>query len=248
MAIGTPVTMGTGVLASSSTTTVPMTVAGNTAAVGDKVIVAVGNDGGANIPSGVTDSLGNTYISDHAGLRLADNYTIRVFSTDVTTAIGIGDTITGTVDGGGGTWDKFIGAMRVTELLSGSAVDKFASATGASVTPDSGLTATTTLADELVVGVMAAGGAPSSTGGGPLTAAGSTLTRLHNLNASNFIDFASVYKIVSVTGTYKADGTWQASDNWGCIVLTYKGLTGAPGPDADQYMPVRARMKVMKGR
>jgi hypothetical protein len=226
MAIGNAVTLGSTQLTSSSTTTVVMTVTAS-AAVGDLVIVSVTNDGGANLPSGVVDSAGNTYTPDHAGLRSADDYSLRQFSTVVTSALTSGvSTITGTVDGGGGTWDKIIGAAKSTpdtgRTWGASRLDQTASATGTSTSPDSGLTATTTVADTLIYGSMAAGGAPAASGGGPLTAATNSNTKLLNHNAGGFIDLGSVYRVVTTTGTYRSSGTWQASDDWGCICVAYK--------------------------
>jgi hypothetical protein len=226
MPIGTPTTLGEAFTAGNPDTTIQMTVAGAGAAVGDLVIVVVVDDGGANIPSGVVDSQTNTYTPDDAGQRLADNYTRRRFSSVITTALTAGDTITGTVNGGGGNWDKGIVAAKISpsagKTWDSARVDQSAAATGNSNTPDSGVTSTTTVADELVFGDMVAGGAPSTTGGGPLTAAGTDLTRLHNLQISAFVDMATVYRIVTATGAYKADGTWQASDAWACQVHTYK--------------------------
>jgi hypothetical protein len=222
LAIGTPASLGSAVLASSSTTTVAMTVSAS-AATGDLVIVDVANDGGANVPSGVVDSAGNTYTADNAGFRDADDYTVRRFSSVITSALTSGvSTITGTVDGGGGTWDKIIVAAKVTGSWDANRIDKTASATGSSTSPDSGVTATTSVADELAYGAMAAGGAPSASGGGPLTAATNSNTRLHNVNGGAFIDLATVYQILTAAGTPKASGTWQASDIWACYVVTYK--------------------------
>jgi hypothetical protein len=219
LAIGTPTTLGTGLLTSSSTTTVTMTVAAG-AAIGDLVLVAVTNDGGANLPSGVTDSVGNTYTALNAGQRSADDYSLRVFATVVTaTIVNASTVITGTVDGGGGNWDKIIAALKITGSWNISTVLEQAAkeATGTSTSPDSGLTATTSVADAAIVGFMAAGGAPAASGGGPLTAATNSNTKLHNLNGGAFIDIGSVYQVVSATAQYRSSGTWQASDDWACV-------------------------------
>jgi hypothetical protein len=226
MAIGTPADLGSTQLTSSATTTVVLTVTAS-AAVGDLVIVSLTNDGGANLPSGVADSAGNTYTADHAGLLSADDYSLRQFSSVITSALTSGvSTITGTVDGGGGNWDKIISAAKSTpdsgRTWGASRIDQTASATGTSTSPDSGLTATTTDADALIYGCMAAGGAPAASGGGPLTAATNGNTKLHNHNAGAFIDLGSVYQVVTATGTYRSSGTWQASDDWGCICVAYK--------------------------
>lgn len=236
MAIPNPVDIGSTTLNSSSTDTVAITLT-TTVAIGDLIVVFLMNDGGANLPSGVVDSQGHTYTPDVTGVRSADDYSIRQFSTVCTSAMTTSDTITGTVAGGGGTWDKKIAAVKVTpdsgRTWGAARVDQQTQATGTSTSPDSGALATTTDADAAIIGCMGAGGAPTATGGGPLTAATNSNTRVHNING-NFIDLGSVYRIVTSTGAYQSSGTWQQSDDWGCVSVAYKqesvggGGTGIP--------------------
>lgn len=226
MAIGTPVNCGSAVLTSSATTTVPVTLAASIA-VGDLIIVTVCNDGGANLPTAPTDSKGHTYTADEAGALSTNNYSHRQFSTVCTSAMTSAvDTVTGNINGGGGNWDKVITVAKSTpdtgRTWGASRIDQTAAATGNSTAPDSGVVATTTDNDELAYGSMAAGGAPSNTGGGPLTAATNGNTRLHNVQGGAFIDSATVYQVLTSTGTPKASGTWQASDQWRCVEVTYK--------------------------
>jgi len=138
---------------------------------------------------------------------------------------------TGTVNGGGGTWDKYISAAKCApssgKAWDSTRIDKSSAGTGSSTSPDSGLTATTTVADELVYGDMCAGGGP--TGATPLTAATNGNTILHNVQGGNFIDHATVYQVVSATGTYRASGTWQFTDLWACTVITYKEIDSGGG-------------------
>lgn len=225
MAIGNPATIGSATLTSSATNTVQMTLTASVA-VGDLIVVWVTNDGGANLPSGVTDSQGHTYTADVTGVRSADDYSLRQFSTVCTSAMTSAvDTITGTVVGGGGNWDKIIAAVKVTpdtgRTWGSSRVNTSAQATGTSTSPSSG-SMTTTVADTAVIGGMAAGGAPSNSAGGPLTAATNSNTRVHNINGGAFIDLGSVYRVVTATGSYPSSGTWQASDDWGAVGVAYQ--------------------------
>lgn len=233
MALGAPVSCGTTTSASSSSNTVVHTLTASIA-IGDLILVDVTNDGGANLPSGVVDSKGHTYSALDAGQRDADDYSRRTFAAVCTSAMTTADTVTATIVGGGGTWDRIIAVTKVTPdtgktWVIASLVDKTAAATGTSTSPDSGLTATTTDADELIWGVMVAGGAPSSSGGGPLTAATNSNTKLHNVNGGAFIDLATVYRLPNATGTYRASGTWQASDLWACTVFALKQTTAGGG-------------------
>lgn len=219
MAIGTPTSLGAA-LGADAATTVQLT--GVTAGVGDLVIVVAANDGGA-MPSSVSDSAGNTYTADNAGVGSANNYYGRVFSSVLTTALSNGS-ITASFSGISGTWDKLIAAAKVTGSWDSTRADKTASATGTGTAWDSGLTATTTVAAELVFGFSVTG---SLNGGASSTSTpGTGLTELHDPALSVWDAITTVYKIVSATGTYKANGTWSQSFPWGAIVVTYKEVSG----------------------
>lgn len=228
MAIGTPTSLGTVFeVSSGGSDTIVLTIGATGASVGDLVLVVAGDDGSvaAGGPSTCADSKGNTYTRDVGPVNDLDDYTGAIFSAVLTTALVNGDTITVTFTNRNGTWDNFIGAYKVTGSWNSSRVDKIASAEAgvAGTAWDSGLTATTTVADELVFGLGVVGGAATSASFSP----GTNLTELHGVdNLSEFIDWTSVYRIVSATGQYKANGTYTDSDLWGGLVVTYKEAGG----------------------
>ena len=225
MAIGTPVSIGTNYV-SNSTANQPCTVSGGGAAIGDTVIVVVANDGGG-IPTGVTDSKGNTYTADHAGLHDADDFSARIFSSRLTTALVNGDTVTA-AHGTSGTWDRHLTLAKVSGLLTTTGwVDKTVSATGTTgTTGNSGNTATTTQANELVFGFVVNGGSSGISG---TFTAGASLTLLYNnATSSGFCDLTTAYRIVSSTGVYSVSASWSAaSDRWGAVAVTYKEAAAA---------------------
>jgi hypothetical protein len=214
MPIGTPTLIGTQFVANSNANQQISLTGG--ASVGDTVIVSVANDGGG-LPTGVTDSKGNTYVADTAGLHNADDFSVRVFSSRITTALVAGDTLT-VAHGTAGTWDRMLAVTRVPGLLTTTGwVDKTASAQGTGTAWNSGATTATAQANELVFGVAAAGGAAANS----TQAAG--LTELTDVfGASSWIDMTVVYKIVSATGAQSVSGTWNLGDAWGAICITYK--------------------------
>lgn len=226
MAIGTPTFVAQNFTSNSTNTLV---VSGVTAAVGDLLILFTGNDGSQAVASGVTDSAGNTWQADHAGLRSTDQYNVRVFSTVVTSALSSG-TVTISYAGSTGTWDRYGAIWKVTGSWDANRVDKTSGATGSGSTYDSGLTATTTVADELVIGV---GQRNLGNNSGAVSATpGAGLTELRDDDTGNYVHYAVDYKIVSSTGTYKVDGTWVGltPSAWASIVVTYKEAASGGSP------------------
>lgn len=223
MAIGTPTNVGTGFAANTATT---VTITGVTAAVGDLLIVFGGNDGDTAGITSVSDSAGNTYTADVANViggdgAGSDQGVGRVFSSVLTSALSAG-TITVT-KGGSGSWDKFAAAIKVTGSWDSTRVDKTSvgrATTGASWS--SGATASTTVADELVMGFAFLNNGNSGTA--VSSTPGTGFTEIHDNDTGNFITYTTEYKIVAATGTQTATGTWAGLTNrpWGAIVVTYK--------------------------
>jgi hypothetical protein len=223
VAIGTPTSLGVAEVSNGSAN---QTIGGITAAVGDLLILVAGNDGGG-APTGVTDPGGNTWTRDEFN-HVADSHSESVFSCVVTTALSSA-TLT-VAHGTSGTWDRFIAVTKVTGSWDSTRKDKTAKATGATgATWDSGVTATTAAANELVfgLGVMGYGGTSASVTSTP----GTGLTELHDVDTGSWVGYTTVYRLVSSTGTYKANGTWTGltSKPWGAIVVTYKEAAGGGG-------------------
>jgi hypothetical protein len=99
-------------------------------------------------------------------------------------------------------------------------LDRYSEATGSSTAPNSGTTATTTAANELLIGVIgtAFNGTVLTPGAGWTDRTETTGERM------NFME-----RLVTSTGTYDASGTFGASDEWGAIIATYKATSGGGG-------------------
>ncbi len=97
----------------------------------------------------------------------------------------------------------------VEEWSNVSTVDKVAGTTGTSTSPNSGASATTTAANEVIYGYII----PNS---GTLTKGASYTV------ATQPVADLSEYKIVSSTGTYSADGTMGTNTVWTAQVVTIK--------------------------
>lgn len=135
------------------------------------------------------------------------------------------------------------GTVTVTPVLSGSPtcrmsiheysgidtaspLNQTASANGTSTTPDSG-NITTTQAEELVCGIV---GCALDLGAGSFTN-GSTLTQQYQFTGAAF---TSLDRILTSTETLNTDGTFDISDRWAAITVSFKGdaavtATAAPG-------------------
>src|SRR5581483_7726965 len=93
---------------------------------------------------------------------------------------------------------------------------------GSGTAPSSGSTATTSQANELVVGSIGVEGPSGDTF--TLGSGFSSITRSGTTGGSAVSNVTTnpEYKIVSTTGSYLADGTLGTNRNWEGIVVTYK--------------------------
>lgn len=204
----------------SSTTTMTGTF-GSAVTSGNVIIVLVTtNNFTFSIPSSITDTPGNTY-TKITSVNFS-NSQISLWTAPVTT----GGTSTVTVHMSGSQEGDFI--AREQSGLSSATPDKFMSngaTTGTAVTSNN--TATTTSANELVVGLIASSlGSQTITVGsgyGNTTTAGST-------NMKVMIED----KTVAVTGAYAATATLSSSFPWGAIVGTFV-LSGGGGTPTNQF-------------
>lgn len=113
--------------------------------------------------------------------------------------------------------------VEVSGLATSSILDQTASANSTSTAPNSGNTATTTVASEFVFSAVGLDGANAET----ITGAGSTtlLDTVVNSGSGNE-SFADGYQIVSATGTYAGQYSLTVSEEWAALVATYKTSGG----------------------
>jgi len=168
----------------------------------------------------VTDTLGNTYAGSGGTAGDVTNNTagFQTYLYSAHNSAGGANTVTLAISGTGRIW------MNIAEysgLATSSTLDQTASATGASAAIDSGATATTTQASELVIGV----------GGSNVDNTFTLGTGFSNLNvaAAGTNRVAMEGQVVSSTGTYNGTFTILTSTQWVGLVATYKGAGGATG-------------------
>src|SRR6185503_11537890 len=149
--IGVPSSIGTFTSESSGTSS---QIANVSAGQGNTIVIVLAMNPSSGAVS-VTDTKGNTYTQDKDVTNGSGTAGVRtlVFSARVTTALssGAGDDINishPTVTA------RAAYALLVSGLVASSPVDQTASATGTSTSPSVGPTATTTQADEIILGAF----------------------------------------------------------------------------------------------
>lgn len=160
----------------------------------------------------ISDTKSNTYSGAGGDVCIvAGGETLCIFSAH--NVAGGSTTVTATVTGGPATlrW----GIHEYSGLATSSTLDKTHSANGVGTAADSGATATTTQADELLFGVLDCGAGCTATAGSGYT--------LRNNNIGS--KYSSEDQIVSATGTYSATFT-ITSDDWSAAIATYKAAAG----------------------
>lgn len=198
---------------------------GTTPSVGHHLFLqsSVWHSGGGSLSS-VADNQGNTWAID---VQAADSGSARasVASAKVATASGT-VTVTATL-GAAGSYAELV-ASEFSGLDTSTWVDKTATATAQSTSPVSGTTATTTVADELVMATVEVSVSSTDVG---LDSPPTGYTNLAlNQDADATIALSADYKIVAATGTQAASwGTLTGAWFWGGCIATYKGATGGGG-------------------
>lgn len=183
------------------------------------VLASMYSDTTAFTAGNVTDNQsGNVY-----GLEVVTNIdaaAIAIFG-DISIGSPSGTfTLTLNPPGSSGCWVEWIG-VEFSGLLN-DVGDKFSTATGNNQNPTV-TTATTTLADELVLGVLAV---ISGAAIGIDLPGGYTQLHIHQ-SADDTIGHLSAYKIISATGAQTFDGgTIDASRRWSIGIITYKDAGG----------------------
>jgi hypothetical protein len=221
MAVTFVQSIGTGTPASSST---PAMTTSATAVVGERIVFAVGWFNAAVTLSSVADSAGNTWAVDVQHEQSSVHSALA--SAHVTSQLTSGGTITATFSASA-DW-LAMGAMTFSDVASSSYSDGTGTygdaGTGASSWNTSDTT--TTVADAVIVGVDAQRGPTDFA-----HTAGTSQTEVHELWRAN-TNLATVYRILSSTGTYDASGSWSGTDFGGVAAVhqVYKGTGGGGGP------------------
>ena len=196
----------------SPVTSVGMTFPQNV--VAGNIIICFGR--GANAVAGTypddmtaSDTVGSTYVKDKTDV-VVNEIRLSVFSAVVAASGANTVTLSSAGDGAGG---RTIGGMEYT-FVGGRTLDKTASAQGTSTAADSGNTATTTSASELLFGVIG-----DNFNGTPYTALGSWTKRAESGSGAGRCAFFD--QIVSATGAYKCNATLTNSALWLAMIATY---------------------------
>ena len=176
-------------------------------------LAAVIRRGGTGTPTGVSDGRNGSWIKALEQSGASSDHTISIWYKENG---GSGSAVTVTQTGGSGTNRWVIGEW--TGVALASALDKIASQTHDSTITnfDSGATATTSQADELLIGGHAVFGSRSFS------------------PTNSFIEVAEIsqkvqmqYKIVSATGAYNSTCDVTASADTGCSgIATFKAASG----------------------
>src|SRR5438034_2037931 len=210
--------------------------AGVSVAAGDSIIVSfVGPDLSGTY--GATDSTGNSYSVNASGARAGTVRTV-VLSAHNVNALASGNTITVTFPSTSNrravTADEFSGLAKTGTL------DQSLTGNASSTAPDSGFTATTAQAAELLLGAIGVAGSASDTFTAGNDGHGGTYTALTRVNSGgNVFYIAPEYEIVAATNTYKTTAT-ITSASWAADIATYKADANCgngtldPGEDCDQ--------------
>ena len=226
MAIAFVQEVGTVADAGSASNQLTLTIAGLGASttVGNHLILSCVHR--AFALTAISDSKGNTWqINDDTDT--AQQPMRSISSVKLTSALVNGDTITVTQSSSGTGL-----AFEVAEYSGLDATtwfDKNAHNHGlAGTASDSGLTATTTVADELLVGNLATGGTKGTFAWEVLSPIWNPLTAVTPGLSARPLETA--YRIVSATATYAVKSTWVTSRDWNTGIATYKAAAGgSPG-------------------
>jgi len=192
-----------------STMSVPFTAAQT---AGDLIVVGLSWGSGVTISS-VTDTKGNTYALAAGPTTFSGAASAIYYAKNIVAAAAGANTVTVTFSAATGTPD-----LRVAEysgINTTSPLDVTAVSTGTSITSDSG-SATTTNANDLLVGVNAVLSGTAGAG------TGYTSRQISTFDGNILED-----KIVSATGAYSATATLSSSAAWIMQMAAFKGSGSA---------------------
>ncbi len=169
--------------------------------------------------TGVTDTRGNTWVKaveeENAGastyLELWYVENCAAGANTVTAANGFGASF------------AHVWVGEYSGVATSSALDQTAGGQSSTGNPDSGATATTAQADELLVGGIANNGARTVTWTEPDT------EQYDDATAGASRGLSAADEIVSATGTFSATGTMSGSADWLAAIATFKAAGGGGG-------------------
>jgi len=201
---------------SSGVTTIAVTLP-QAVVVGNSMF-AVGGHTFSNLGS-FSDNLGNVWVVDKVQFNAASEDHVSIGSCKNIT-VGGSCTITYASNGAaeimGIVADEYSG-------LNGAILDKTAGNTGTGTAVDTGTTATTTEADELLIA-----GVKDAFDGVPYTW-GSSFSLLAETSAGRS---SSADRVVSAMAAYNATATQNAANAYAAAIATYKGTPSGPGVNA----------------
>src|SRR5205809_220126 len=218
-------------------TSITITLAsGVSVAAGNSVILSFVGADVAGAYSAI-DSAGNAYGADVQGARSGTVRTVILSAHNVNALAG-GSTITVTFPSTSNR--RAVTANEFSGLAKTGTFDQSHTGNANSGTADSGFTATTTQAAELLFGAIGVAGAASDTFTAGNDGHGGTYTALTRVNSGGSIFYiAPEYEVVAAANTYKATAT-ITSQNWAADIATYKADSNCgngsvdSGEDCDQ--------------
>jgi hypothetical protein len=192
---------------------------------GNTMIVCIGGSTGSN-PVGSVTQTGATYTDVYNAYNSLNSLYLSYWVAN--NVSGAGTTITVNVNTSGDNFVAF--AMEVSGLVTVSPLDQTATNTGTSSSPDSGTTSTTTVNNELWVGLLAQNTAGSSVYSAPTN--GFTLQDQGGFAAAA-APVGLFTKIVSTTGTADVSAHSSSSIFWlgtmATFISTSSGSAGGGG-------------------
>jgi hypothetical protein len=209
----TPQVNGSGGVTTIAVTLPQAVVVGNS-------IFAVGGHTFSNLGS-FSDNLGNAWVVDKAQFNAASEDHVSIGSCKNIT---VGGSCTITYASNGAAETMGIMADEYSGFSGGASLDKSAGNTGTGTAVDTGTTAATTVADELLMA-----GVKDAFNGAPYTW-GSSFTKLAETDEAGGRS-SSADRIVSAAGTYNATATQSNAAAYAAAIATYKaaGAAGNPG-------------------
>lgn len=219
-----------GVQGSSSSDPYTLPAFSSSVTAGNLIVVAVvGDNGSTDNTTNVTDNKsGNSYQRADSTLNFGNgtNMNMDIWFGQVTNG---GSSFALTIAFNSMVQNGRFVAQEFSGFSSTATLDKFAKANATSTSPSSGATGTTSVADELIVGLIARAGNNSST-----ISLGSGYSNLTNTATSAAAGMESM--VVSSTGTQTATFSLSVSRAWLCAVLAFKdGSGGGPPPDTTSF-------------
>jgi hypothetical protein len=157
------------------------------------------------------DGAGNTYVEAVGQVQTADGSQVHLFYAK--SILGAANTVTATFSATNN--HPWLAIYEYKGLNAANPLDQTAQAQGTSAAPNSGATATTTSANELVFAAM---GLPASYAGTQTIGSGYTLLQ----NDTSTSPASNESMLVTSTGSFAAALSITSSVNWSAIVATFK--------------------------